>query len=309
MFRIKALLFGINYLDSQYKLKGCINDVMMIKNYLIKYLYVDPDNITVCTDLTKTKPTKKNIINLINENINLVNQNYDILWIHYSGHGDYILDKNDDENKKNDIIEGNGKFGYDEVLCTIDNKFITDDEFNNLFSKLNKNKKLICIFDCCHSGTILDLKYKYNYKKNVCYIDNNKNNINCDAILFSGCKDIQKSKDVCGWSKKYKYSGAFTTSILNILRYNNNLSIDNIIEYAKKILEKRNLVQEPQITSSILINKYTKLLDINLINLIQKRKIIYIKKINLCKKLLKIHNNEIYLNYLNYYTKLLKNIS
>ena len=309
MFRIKAVLFGLNYLNSEYKLNGCINDVNMIKNYLIKYLYVEPNNITICTDLTETKPTKKNIINLIEQNINEVNEKYDILWIHYSGHGDYILDKNNDENKKNDIINGDGKYGYDEILCTIDNDFISDDEFNELFSKLNKNKKLICIFDCCHSGTILDLKYKYNYNKNICYIDNNKNNITCDAILFSGCKDIQKSKDVYGWTKKYKYSGAFTTSILKILKHHNDLSVNNIMIYAKKNLENKNLVQTPQITSSKLINSYTKLLDINLINLIQKRKNLYKKKINLCKKLIKIYNNSIYLKYLDYYTKLLKDIS
>ena len=40
------------------------------------------------------------------------------------------------------------------------------------------------------------------------------NKITCNAILLSGCKDIQFSADAYKLTDKYDYSGAFTTALL-----------------------------------------------------------------------------------------------
>lgn len=50
-----ALLVGINYTGTENELFGCINDVNSINNKI----YQTFDNITIITDLTYLKPTKK----------------------------------------------------------------------------------------------------------------------------------------------------------------------------------------------------------------------------------------------------------
>ena len=81
---------------------------------------------------------KSNIIRLIENSIEEVNNNPNLrtLWIHYSGHGSYINDMNDDEDYIND--DGILYYGYDEVLCTLDGSYIKDDDLNILFSKLER---------------------------------------------------------------------------------------------------------------------------------------------------------------------------
>ena len=56
----KALLVGINYINTQDELNGCINDVNVMSNKLrIDYGF---KSITILTDETAYKPTRNNII-------------------------------------------------------------------------------------------------------------------------------------------------------------------------------------------------------------------------------------------------------
>ena len=105
-----CILIGINYKGTKHELKGCINDVKLMENFFIKYLNIKKKNIIILTDDTKIKPTKFNIINQIKFNINKLNNNkkYKNLWIHYSGHGYKLKDKNKDELDLND-----------EIICTL----------------------------------------------------------------------------------------------------------------------------------------------------------------------------------------------
>ena len=162
MSKTLGILFGLNYIGTDYQLDGCINDVILMKNCMNKYMEIPLNNITTLTDKTPLKPTKKNMIKIIEQNIQKLNTTkYNRLWIHYSGHGYHMTDTSGDEVDKKD-----------EVLCPLvlnpseDEEFISDDELNTIFSKIYSNKTLICVFDCCHSGTLLDMPYHYNYKIN-----------------------------------------------------------------------------------------------------------------------------------------------
>ena len=305
MSQIKAILFGLNYEnDPENKLLGCINDVKLIKNCLNKHLNVPKENITLCHDNTEIKPTSENIKNLIKENINEINNNDKLttLWIHYSGHGYYVLDENDDEDKQNDVISGTGKYGYDEVLCPLDDDFITDDELNEIFSKLNQNKKLICVFDCCHSGTALDLPYKYNLEENKMIKDNKKNNkIKCDAILLSGSMDIQKAQSGYQFTDKFKYTGAFTSALLDCFQSKTILNIKTILQHVNKLLKSKNKKQKPQITSSKMLNGNTLVIDSIYRKVILKKIELYEKYIYICKKYYLRYHENIYKKYMNYY--------
>ena len=79
----KALLIGINYTDlSGMSLKGCINDIINVRNMLLDAYNYDSDNITILRDDDKIKflqPTYSNIIEqlllLVDESKNLEEPN------------------------------------------------------------------------------------------------------------------------------------------------------------------------------------------------------------------------------------------
>ena len=151
----KALLVGINYTGTQNELFGCINDVNSVKERINNEGFT---TINTLTDLTVKTPTRVNILDEFKKLL-VYSEPGDLLFFLYSGHGSYILDKNGDE-----------KDGYDELLVSCDLQGITDDELKILILQyLKKDVTLFAMFDCCFSGTILDLKYQFldslNYDK------------------------------------------------------------------------------------------------------------------------------------------------
>ena len=144
----KALLIGINYTGTSGQLNGCINDVNNIKDILSsKYKF---DCITVLTD-DSLSPSRHNIEVAIKNLVENTKEG-DTLVFHYSGHGSSVRDTTGDETD-----------GRDEVLVPLDYKssgVIKDDWlFENLCKKIPRGATLWCFTDCCHSGTIMDLKY------------------------------------------------------------------------------------------------------------------------------------------------------
>ena len=250
--KTKVILFGLNYNGTQHQLNGCINDTTLMKNCQESYLEVPSKNIEVYTDETTIKPTKTNMIRILKEAIAKVNDGkYHTLWIHYSGHGTHYWDENGDENIVND-----GGVGMDEALCPLDNTLLLDDELNELFGTIKQNKMLVCIFDCCHSGTALDLPYHFSYRNGVISQENisGSNKIKCNAILLSGCKDIQYSADAFKISKKFDYTGAFTTALLRACQQKYSISLRDIMIQAFDFLQKKGFAQIPQITCNFPVN-------------------------------------------------------
>jgi len=149
----RALLIGLNYPGTNAQLNGCYNDTKMIREILVNAGYTD---ITVMTDdLEKSDPhypTKANILAMF-ANIATAPPNSK-LFVHYSGHGTQVRD-----------ISGDEDDGKDEALCPADFMtagFIVDDEiFQTLVKPLDSTVVLHSIMDCCHSGSIFDLKYNY----------------------------------------------------------------------------------------------------------------------------------------------------
>lgn len=223
----KALLIGINYIKSDSELKGCINDVKNVFNFLVNRCGYLPADIRVLTEEQgRTLPNKSNI----EENIRwLVANNMpgDTLFFHFSGHGANVTDRTKDETD-----------GRDEVLVPLDYKtrgVITDDWlYQNMVIKVVKGCTLLGFTDCCHSGTMFDLKYnvKSNCKyrkgtvgRNIPYVAadwTNEFSLNNEStqdtqgfvILFTGCEDPQTSADAF---IKNQHQGAFTNCLLETL--------------------------------------------------------------------------------------------
>ena len=245
----KGLMIGINYTGTESQLGGCINDQENLKDFLKKNNYIKNSEIVLMNDNFEDeyKPTKANIIKQIDALVNFANANDDKdveLLFTYSGHGSYLRDNNNDE-----------RDGKDEVLCPIDyttNGFITDDF---LKKRLVENVKLVILMDCCHSGTIIDLKYNYLVNwLNTCVTHMSLQN-RANVIMISGCKDSQKSADAFIKDKQkgnYEYQGAMTASFIHCFK--DGMSYRTLIEKMRKWLRNGGYSQVPQLSSSKQIN-------------------------------------------------------
>lgn len=244
-----ALLIGINYKGTNAELRGCENDIKNSKKMLIsKYGFEEKDIIVLMESASMTyQPTRSNILNYVNWLVSKSKSGYSTLWFQYSGHGTYIKDTTGDE-----------KDGKDECIYTCDDKLIVDDEFHQkLVSAVDKDSKLFCFMDCCHSGTIMDLKYKYQSGQNATVSDNTKKAALANVLAISGCKDTQTSADA--WLSG-SWCGALTKSFIDVLNNNSNneITLFNLVKKIRTNLRKGKFTQIPQLTSSVSLSSDSK---------------------------------------------------
>ncbi|KYK57980.1 metacaspase CasA [Drechmeria coniospora] len=155
----KALLIGINYFRQEGELRGCINDVHNVSNFLCEKHNYKREDMVILTDDAQNpvmQPTKANIIRAMAWLVKDAQPN-DALFLHYSGHGGQTQDLDGDEDD-----------GYDEVIYPVDfrqNGHIVDDEIHfRVVKPLKAGVRLTAIFDSCHSATVMDLPYVYSTK-------------------------------------------------------------------------------------------------------------------------------------------------
>lgn len=169
--RRRAVFIGINYKGQKGELRGCVNDVVNIKNFFESHYPLD--EIMVLTDDKKAEPetqytpTRKNILASFRWLIKGAKPG-DSLLLHYSGHGSKVRNQ-----------DGTEASGYDQTLVPVDfesaGQILDDDVHDVLCRKLPKGVRLTAIFDCCHSESIMDLPFVYNVNGDLDIIENNKN--------------------------------------------------------------------------------------------------------------------------------------
>jgi hypothetical protein len=237
-----ALLVGINYIGTASELRGCENDILNTKKILISKYGFKENEIVMLAESFGEKPTRANILKHMQNLVNKSNNGYSSLWFQYAGHGNYTTDYSGDEADKKD-----------ECIATSDNKYISDDEFRKLFtSQINKNAKMFCLMDCCHSGTIMDLKYKYQSNKTN-WTTENKYAVDANVIAISGCRDNQTSADA--WLNS-NWCGAMTTSFLNAMAATNyKPNMFTLLDNMRVFLRSKGFTQIPQMTSTQIIRE------------------------------------------------------
>ena len=244
----KALCIGINYIGSQYVLNGCINDVNNIKSKLISnYGFLETDILLLTDDTSsKIKPTKTNMLTEI-KNLLVNAKSNDLLFLCFSGHGSQTTDLNGDEKDR-----------LDEMIITSDLQSITDDVLNSLIRTSiptsSTNVSLFVLFDSCHSGTMLDLKYQYldtlNNNNNLTLNEKNADT-SCNVVMISGCLDKQTSADA--YINKQS-QGAMTWSFLESLKTNPNITWKELIQSMRTLLSTSQYDQIPQLSSGKVLN-------------------------------------------------------
>ena len=150
-----ALLIGIgNYpKDSGWNLIHGDNDIHIIKGLLVTQGF-NTENIATLTNETATKDEIISNFNSLHERVQLG----DVVYIHFSGHGQQITDINGDEDDGFDEawIPYDAKKKYEAGVYEGHNHLI-DDELNAIFTRLRvrvgAKGKIIVIADACHSGS------------------------------------------------------------------------------------------------------------------------------------------------------------
>jgi hypothetical protein len=217
-----ALLIGLNYTATpSLQLKGCINDIVHMRNMLIDAYGYPIENITMLRDDSSDPsylPTHNNILEALTQ---IVAKNVSQIWIHYSGHGTQIIDSSTYA-----VTEESG-LGDCIVPCDyMTSGYITQNEFFNIIRQI-KCLAYITI-DACHSGSLGQLKWSYNYIDPNRYSRSQTVGVelsNNQIYMISGCRDSQTSADSFDALEQIPM-GAFTDTFITCLRgFKHNISI------------------------------------------------------------------------------------
>ena len=240
---VKALLIGINYTTiPELQLYGCINDVMNVRSHL-QSMYPNCKDIRILTDLTSVKPTKQAILESIQWLVKDL-QPGQTVYLHYSGHGTLVKDTNGDE-----------RTGADSCICPINGAsidIITDDELRMaLVEKIPSGCKCFAVFDCCSSGTALDLRYTWkttrpgmlSFDQDFAYPKSRGN-----VCFLSACRDDQYAMDTV--DKFGNGIGALTSALLPVwAKYKFSLKLKHLLWDVRQNLKERGYEQIPQIST------------------------------------------------------------
>jgi hypothetical protein len=246
----KCLLIGINYTGTSNQLSGCLNDSENMKKFLIDNKYFAAGDITTMNDTkigSNLYPTKSNILVQINSMITFAKNNPSkpvLLFLAYSGHGSQVADTSGDEPDK-----------LDEVLCPIDclnnsNNLIIDDDLKATIMKLPSNVKMVIFLDCCHSATMMDVRYQYEVdSKNKFVVLGSQIETLAEVVVISGCIDSSVSYDAY---VKNQAQGAFSAAFFSC--WKPNISYFDLITNIRTWLKQNNFPQFPQLSSGKQIN-------------------------------------------------------
>lgn len=181
----KALIIGINYLYSGIQLAGCIADAKKLALWLELYRGFSKEDILVLTDDNPidsiNRPNYSNIIASIDWLLRDTTEN-SVRFFSFSGHGSYIYD-----------------YTSHEITDKMNVIHVLKREVINVFAPEIQNKfkraagKIICLMDCCHSGSFFHLKYKIN---GTCSInDQVTDDTNSKLISICSCHDDETTLD------------------------------------------------------------------------------------------------------------------
>lgn len=279
MSNFSAVLVGINKYPSA-PLRGCINDVVIMRDILVKKYNVPANQIRLILD---ERATKNNMVERLEW---LATNDAEYKMFHYSGHGAQIpVQQYHPDNYEPD--------GMDELLCPFDfdwhGTYITDNKIENILSKMKDEHHMTMVVDACHSGTIdraadPDTRYRtiptpldllarmsavsltremsitepeLNFNLDVMFntlTTNSKapkrNNIKTskhNVSILTGCREDQTSADA---HFNGRFHGALSYFMQHVLLRNPDISIVELRAKCENKLRESGFSQVPQLISS-----------------------------------------------------------
>ncbi|WVZ54625.1 hypothetical protein U9M48_005392 [Paspalum notatum var. saurae] len=141
-----ATLVGCNYAGTPNELRGCINDVLAMRDTLVGRFGFAPRDVAVLTDHrgAAVPPTGANIKRALADMVARAAPG-DVLFFHYSGHGTLVPARH-------------GRHGrdQDEAIVPCDFNLITDVDFRELVDRVPRGASFTMVSDSCHSGGLID---------------------------------------------------------------------------------------------------------------------------------------------------------
>jgi hypothetical protein len=262
----RALLIGVgDYPDRPEGQKSwedlsSFNDIKLVKNMLVGQNF-DLKNIVEITD---SKATAANVLKAF-ENLLLSVNAGDIVYVHYSGHGQQIADwdAKDYPNVKY-IAKDEGEDGFDEAFVLYNapmeyfegyqfNEHLIDDQLDYYVSsmeqKIGKNGQVVVVLDACHSGsgTRGSEPTKKRGSSTVCapatykrtyYVEDNKGYNSGEGVksVFMGCKADQVNYEIFVKGVGYgSLSYALVEAITNLKEKSSYKNVFDIV-YSKLLI-------------------------------------------------------------------------
>jgi len=140
--------------------------------------------------------------------------------------------------------------GKDEAMSAADGKIVDDWFRDNFVKKLPRGTTTVAMFDCCHSGTMLDLPYQCRGSKSRGFRwsrnkrQENPKNDDPFVLYLPGCEDTQTSKEVAR-------GGVLTSSFLDTFdHYGKDMSLENFINKIQHLVHANADDQKPRLSCS-----------------------------------------------------------
>merc|ERR1711964_557709 len=126
----------------------------------------------------------------------------------------------------------------------------------NFVAKIPRGVEVFCVFDCCHSGSMLDLPYTLDTASDTFKLESGnapkfkrycQNDVK--IVQLSGCLDHQTSKELT-WHEggEMKRGGLLTMSFMKQIEKNDGATLLDLAENLKQAGASR--TQEPKISCS-----------------------------------------------------------
>lgn len=173
------------------------NDIQLIKNLLITNDWPENNIVTIHENNELNKSFVLSKLQEIAENT----KPKDKIFLYYSGHG---IERSFEQYTSQSLIL------YDSSL--------SDYDIRRVLRKADPGSVLIAVFDCCHSGTIIDFSPKINFPA---------------TIYMSACNDSEEAIS-------YPAGSLFTSTICNLKLEEPQIS------YTELKKQLRNNIHEPQ---------------------------------------------------------------
>jgi hypothetical protein len=134
--------------------------------------------------------------------------------------------------------------------------FITDDYIREHFwQRIPPHiTQVTAVFDCCNSGTVLDLPLRYAGQGKLGWVGGVEQKTDESkplVVSFSGCRDPQTSASAYNLERRKQWQGAMSLSLRRVLQQGNyKVPLSQLIEGVRNELRKGGFSQIPQLAFS-----------------------------------------------------------
>ena len=274
MIRIYALLVGIDKYVNVPPLKGCVNDVIAIQEYLQARVVTNGYELHLRTRLNQNA-TRQAIIDGFRQHLCQANSE-DVAFFYYSGHGsqeqapqEFFKIEPDGLNETLVCYDSRSEGGWD----------LADKELAKLIAEVaDKNPHITIILDSCHSGSgsrddqngdtavrqvPMDLRKRpvdsfiftlTEAEQLVNTRSQNKNPTGWNLargkhILLAACRDIERAKE---YNFEGQRRGVFSYFLLDTLtKANGNLSYRDLFKRTNSLVRSKTREQSPQMEATV----------------------------------------------------------